>query len=115
MPKVGYSEKERVQIREALIAVGLDLMTKQGIQHTTVEQIYKKVGISRTFFYSFFPNKEELIVEALYLQQPQLIEYARKLMNDPAISWRDKVKKFLHSLCHITGHCLNLFLVVYCL
>ena len=73
MPKVGYSEKERVQIREALIAVGLDLMTKQGIQHTTVEQIYKKVGISRTFFYSFFPNKEELIVEALYLQQPQLI------------------------------------------
>ena len=66
MPKVGYSEKERVQIREALIAVGLDLMTKQGIQHTTVEQIYKKVGISRTFFYSFFPNKEELIVEALY-------------------------------------------------
>ena len=29
MPKVGYSEKERVQIREALIAVGLDLMTKQ--------------------------------------------------------------------------------------
>lgn len=100
MPKVGYSEKERGQIREALIAVGLDLMTKQGIQHTTVEQIYKKVGISRTFFYSFFPNKEELIVEALYLQQPQLIEYARKLMNDPAISWRDKVKKFLHSLCH---------------
>ncbi|WP_418466272.1 TetR/AcrR family transcriptional regulator [Enterocloster bolteae] len=100
MPKVGYSEKERVQIREALIAVGLDLMTKQGIQHTTVEQIYKKVGISRTFFYSFFPNKEELIVEALYLQQPQLIEYARKLMNDPAISWRDKVKTFLHSLCY---------------
>ncbi|MFR6217039.1 MAG: hypothetical protein ACLUKO_08475 [Enterocloster bolteae] len=39
-------------------------------------------------------------MEALYLQQPQLIEYARKLMNDPAISWRDKVKKFLHSLCH---------------
>lgn len=57
MPKVGYSEKERVQIREALIAVGLDLMTKQGIQHTTVEQIYKKVGISRTFFYSFFRIK----------------------------------------------------------
>ena len=28
MPKVGYSEKERVQIRDALIAVGLDLMTK---------------------------------------------------------------------------------------
>ena len=62
-------------------------MTKAGIQHTTVEQIYKKVGMSsRTFFYSF-SNKEELIVEALYLQQPQLIEYA-ETDERSAISWR---------------------------
>ena len=39
-------------------------------------------------------------MEALYPQQLKLIEYARKLMNDPAISWRDKVKTFLHSLCY---------------
>ena len=52
-------------------------MAKQGIQHTTVEQIYKKVGISRTFFYSFFATKEDLIVETLYLQQPKIIEYVQ--------------------------------------
>ena len=56
MPRVAYSEAQRSQIRKDLVAVGLDLMTKQGIQHTTVEQIYQKVGISRSFFYSFFPN-----------------------------------------------------------
>lgn len=100
MPKVAYSEEDREHIRAALIATGLDLMAKQGIQHTTVEQIYKKVGISRTFFYSFFPTKEALIVEALYLQQPRLIEYTRKLMNNPAQSWRDGVKQFLYSLCY---------------
>ena len=72
MPKVAYSEEERKQIRQSLIAAGLDLMSRQGIQHTTVEQIYKKVGISRTFFYSFFPAKEDLIVETLYLQQPKI-------------------------------------------
>lgn len=83
MPKVAYSEEERERIRKALITTGLDLMSKQGIQHTTVEQIYKAVGISRTFFYSFFPTKEELIVEVLYLQQPQLISYAKKLKDDP--------------------------------
>ena len=66
-------------------------MSRQGIQHTTVEQIYKKVGISRTFFYSFFPAKEDLIVEALYLQQLRVLEYARKLMNDPGLSWREGV------------------------
>lgn len=42
MPKVAYSEEERKQIRQSLIAAGLDLMSRQGIQHTTVEQIYKK-------------------------------------------------------------------------
>ena len=54
MPKVAYSEAEKAQVREALLTKGLELLAKQGIQHTTVEQIYKAVGISRTFFYSFF-------------------------------------------------------------
>lgn len=53
MPRVAYSEEERERIRVALVRVALDLMTKQGIQHTTVEQIYRRVGISRTFFYGF--------------------------------------------------------------
>ena len=100
MPKVAYSEEEREQIRGALIAKGLDLMAKQGIQHTTVEQIYKAVGISRTFFYSFFPTKEDLIVESLYLQQPKIIQFAQKLMEDPTLSWRDAVKQFFYSCCY---------------
>ena len=100
MPKVAYSEEDRVRIREELVAAGLELMAKQGIQHTNVEQIYKKVGISRTFFYSFFPTKEDLVVETLYLQQPKIIAYVRKLMADPALSCRGAVKQFLHACCY---------------
>ena len=97
MPKVAYSEEDRERIRTELVTVGFELMAKQGIQHTTVEQIYKKVGISRTFFYSFFATKEDLIVETLYLQQPKIIEQVQRLMSDPALSWRDAVKKFLYA------------------
>ena len=100
MPKVAYSEEDRARIREALLTTGLDLMARQGIQHTTVEQIYRTVGISRTFFYSFFPTKEDLIVEALYLQQPRIISYVRKLMSDPTLSWREGVNRFLYSCCY---------------
>ena len=100
MPKVAYSEKDRERIRKALLSVGLELMAKQGIQHTTVEQIYKRVGISRTFFYSFFATKEDLIVEALYLQQPKIIQYVQTLMADPSLSWRAAVKQFLHACCY---------------
>ena len=103
MPKVAYSEEERKNIRNSLIEISLELMSKQGIQHTTVEQIYKKAGISRTFFYSFFLTKEDLIVETLYLQQPRIIEYVKKLMDDPDLSWRDGVKKFLYACCYGNG------------
>ena len=77
MPKVAYSEEDRRRVREELLTTALKLMSTQGIQHTTVEQVYRSVGISRSFFYAFFPTKEDLIVEALYLQQPRLLEYAR--------------------------------------
>ena len=100
MPRVAYSGEDKERIRNALITVGLELMARQGIQHTTVEQIYKRVGISRTFFYSFFSTKEDLVVETLYLQQPKIIEYVQKLMADPALSWRDAVKQFLYACCH---------------
>ena len=100
MPKVAYSDEDRARIRTQLVTIGLELMAKQGIQHTTVEQVYKKVGISRTFFYSFFPTKEDLIVETLYLQQPKIIKYVQTLMADPALGWRDAVKQFLHACCY---------------
>lgn len=100
MPKVAYSEAEREQIKEKLITTGLDLMARQGIRHTTVEQIYTRVGISRTFFYSFFPTKEDLVVQAFYCQQPRMLAHAQKLMNDPARSWRDGVRQFLHTACY---------------
>ena len=100
MPKVAYSKEDRERIRNALVSVGLELMAKQGIQHTTVEQIYKRVGISRTFFYSFFPTKEDLIVETLYLQQPKIIAYVKSLMDDQTLSWQEAVKKFLYTCCY---------------
>lgn len=100
MPKVAYSESDRAQIRQSLITSALELMAQQGIQHTTVEQIYRTVGISRTFFYSFFPTKEDLIVETLYLQQPRIISYAQSLMEDTSLSWKEAVRKFLFTCCY---------------
>ena len=100
MPKVAYSEADRAQIRQSLISTALELMAQQGIQHTTVEQIYRAVGISRTFFYSFFPTKEDLIVETLYLQQPRIISYAQSLMEDTSLSWKEAVRKFLFTCCY---------------
>lgn len=100
MPKVAYSEEERQQIRNDLICTTLKLMAEQGIQHTTVEQIYKKVGISRTFFYSFFPTREDLVIEAFYYQQPKIIAYVNQLMSDPSLTWHEAMSCFIYSCCN---------------
>ena len=100
MPKVAYSDADRERVRDDLITVALEKMARQGIQHTTVEEIYRSVGISRTFFYTFFPTKEDLIVEALYTQQPKVLAHAQRLMDDPAFSWREGVRQFLVSFCY---------------
>lgn len=100
MPKVAYSREEREQIRERLVTTALDMMARQGIQHTKVEQVYQAVGISRTFFYSFFPTKEDLILETLYFQQPRILAHAGSLMEDPGLTWRQGVSRFLHDCCY---------------
>ena len=100
MPKVSYSEKDRERIRKALLETCLKLISKQGVQHTTIEQIYKKVGISRTFFYSFFSTKEELVVESLYYQQPKIISYIKQLRKDTSLEWKQALRLFLKSCCY---------------
>ena len=40
------------------------------------------------------------MIETLYWQQPKIIEVVQQLMADPALSWREAVKKFLHDCCY---------------
>ena len=57
MPKVAYSDADRERVRDDLITVALEKMARQGIQHTTVEEIYRSVGILVPSFISSFPQK----------------------------------------------------------
>ena len=100
MPRVAYSEADRERVRSDLLSAALELMARQGVQHTTVEQIYRAAGISRTFFYTFFPTKEDLIVETFYRQQPRVLARAQSLMADPALTWREGVRQFLRDCCY---------------
>ena len=100
MPRVAYSEADRERVRSALLTTALELMARQGVQHTTVEQIYRAAGISRTFFYTFFPTKEDLIVETFYRQQPRVLARAQSLMADPSLTWREGVRQFLRDCCY---------------
>lgn len=100
MARKAYSEQEREQVRIALLTTVIQCIVDRGLIHSSIDVLCKKVGISKTFFYTFFPSKEELVLEALRYQQPRLLQYARQLMEDPALSWREGVQTFLETCAY---------------
>ena len=75
MARKAYSEQEREQVRIALLTTMLQCIVDRGLIHSSIDVLCKKVGISKTFFYSFFSSKEELVLHALRYQQPRLLDY----------------------------------------
>lgn len=97
MARKAYSEQEREYIRESLLTSVIQCIVDRGLIHTSIDVLCRKAGISKTFFYTFFSSKEELVLEALRYQQPKLLQYAQQLMDDPALSWRESVRTFLET------------------
>ena len=100
MARKAYSEEERVEVRNALMATVVQCIVDRGLIHSSIDVLCKSVGISKTFFYTFFPSKEELVLEALRCQQPKLLDYAHQLMDDSSLSWRAGVEIFLKNCCY---------------
>ena len=82
------------------MVTAIQCIVERGLIHSSIETLCGRVGISKIFFYSFFPSKEELVLHALRYQQPRLLDYARQLMEDPALSWRAGVEAFLKNCCY---------------
>ena len=41
-----------------IIAAARDLYEERGLSHTTVKDITERVGVTRTLFYHYFPDKD---------------------------------------------------------
>ena len=100
MTRKSYSIEERQRVKEALMTTVLQCIIDRGLIHSSIDVLCRKVGISKTFFYTFFSSKEELVIQALRYQQPKLIYYAQSLMDDPNLNWREGVKIFLKNCCY---------------
>lgn len=59
----GFSEAEREDIREALVAAGEEYFVRFGPRRTTVEDLTEEVGIAKGSFYNFFDSKAALFME----------------------------------------------------
>ena len=56
MARKAYSEQEREQVRNALLTTVTQCIVDRGLIHSSIDVLCKKVGISKTFFYTFFSS-----------------------------------------------------------
>ena len=63
-----FTEEQRQEIREKLIAVGYDLIREMGLKKMKVSIIAERADIATGTFYHFFESKEAY-VEALICEQ----------------------------------------------
>lgn len=61
----GFSDEQREQIRDDLVAAGRDLFTALGLERTRVKDLTDEVGIGTSTFYQFFDSKGTLYLTVL--------------------------------------------------
>lgn len=53
--------RKRMAIEAEILRAAADMFSERGYQATTLDEIAAQAGIGRASFYSYFPNKEELL------------------------------------------------------
>ena len=105
-----FTEEQRQEIREKLIAVGYDLIREMGLKKMKVSIIAERADIATGTFYHFFESKEAY-VEALICEQDlksqaqlvPLLQANGKLTLEQAIRWfRDSFRKENNILMELT-------------
>ena len=77
MSRKAYSEEERENIRVGLMDRAKSLFSEKGIRDTNIDEIYAPLGISKTFFYSFFPTKSHLATSIVEREMARIGELFR--------------------------------------
>lgn len=79
MPK-GFTEQEKINITEKLIAECKVSWQKYGYKKTSIDDLCKNVGISKGAFYLFFETKELLFMETIKRVQKQLYSIVENIL-----------------------------------
>ena len=77
MSRKAYTAEERDAIRMNMLRRSAEVFAEKGLRETSLEDIYLPEGISKTFFYSFFPSKSALIIEMFHIQSEDMLESFR--------------------------------------
>lgn len=81
MAKRVFTEEERAEYKEKMLAAGFDLLKQYGMTHMSVAKITEAAGIGVSTFYNFFPSKEAYVYEVVQYRRSIIPELLRMTLN----------------------------------
>ncbi|MFJ5957306.1 TetR/AcrR family transcriptional regulator [Paenarthrobacter sp. NPDC092416] len=91
-------ERRREQTRNDLITAGLEIISAEGIDATSIDKLAAHAGMSRGTVYAHFEGgREELLQEAYRRVGRELVDEAQKLAHSGS-TWRDTVMAYARAM-----------------
>ena len=81
MAKLVFTEAERAEYREKMLAAGFDLLKQYGMTHMSVAKITEAAGIGVSTFYNFFPSKEAYVYDVMEYRKRMIPVFIKKALN----------------------------------
>ena len=95
MAKRVFTEAERTEYREKMLAAGFDLLKQYGMTHMSVAKITEAAGIGVSTFYNFFPSKEAYVYEVLQYRRKMIPELIKMALNGKEKAGLAETRKYL--------------------
>lgn len=98
-PAFSVGERERITAR--LRDAGYRLFTTQGLRKTSLDELVRPAGIAKSSFYAFFDSKEDLYIDLMYAQLPQLQKGMLADLRDESVDVTERFRRLLHGVLDI--------------
>lgn len=66
-----FSEEEKEQIKIRIMETALDLFHDKGTKSLSIQELTKRVGIAQGSFYSFWKDKDALVLDVMHFRAQQ--------------------------------------------
>lgn len=77
MPKA-FSEEEKEQIKNQILETAVELFHDKGTKSINIQELTRRAGIAQGSFYSFWNDKDALIMDVMLYRSRQKLDIAEK-------------------------------------
>ncbi len=100
-----FSTEEKSRIRESLIGCAQELISRQGVQKTTVDEIVQACHIAKGTFYTFYKTKEILFWDVILRWHQELEDMMLEKMRGVKKVTRENLTDFIYDAYMLCFDC----------